>query len=445
MSVQQLGQFPGEWCDVDWSPWDRCFVFAYLQRPGAVVLRRVFEGNTEQVDAIDLGRWGLYLRCAADGAGNVLCVLQDWRDRNPATGQFYSAIVVLFPKDGPPREIPCPAGPAFGQNAVEVTRWEGVEAFFVRVVTSPTTFWQGTLNSSGVWVWQLARTWDATSQGFADGDDRMDDVRASVPGMVCPSTADGLSIGQWGDPDRIRGLHQGVYFTVFPGVAFEPHVVSDGAGTWLACARTPEGAKLARLVPPFEAEQVVPIPQPPEPPPPDVPDPPPPTGETGMQLPENVRAIRARYVARFPVPQGDPGEAIEEAARQWSRNFSQQVRFETGDARWGMKNAGGGRPTSKDTIAYDLGDGRIRIWDLISAVGTGQGRLVEDPRSEDITGQVFEPQPPVDHLGVGQPQEPDQPGPTDPPPPTGTDLAAVHAKLDAILAELKRPIAILRA
>lgn len=251
--------FPGEWTDVDWSPADGCFVFAYLQQPGAIVLRRAFnDGNTEQVDAIALNRWALYLRCAADGQGNVCCVLQDGRDRNPATGQFYPAIVVLFPKDSPPREIPCPAGPAFGQNAVEVFR-NANGAFSVLVMTSDRTMWWGHLyGATGAWGHSGVMGTTPTSQGFADQTLLVDLVRSSVPGMVCPSSVDGLSIGQNTDgPDRIRGLYAGSYFTVLAGTAFEPHLASDGHGAWMACARTLQGAALVALTPPFEPEPTV--------------------------------------------------------------------------------------------------------------------------------------------------------------------------------------------
>lgn len=180
-------------------------------------------------------------------------------------------------------------------------------------------------------------------------------------------------------------------------------------------------------------------------PPPAV-DPPPP--EHTMQLPDPVKASRDRYVARFPVPQGSPGDAFEEEARQWSRRLSQQVRFDTGDARYGMKNAGGGRPTSKDTLAFDLGDGRIRIWDMLNGTGTGRPTLVNDPASEDVTGQSFEPQPAVDHVGGGIVQPPPvdpppvTPPPVTPPPASGDVLArlgVIEAKLDLALAKLGQP------
>lgn len=260
MPIQQLGPFPGAWCDIDWSPAEGCFVFAALEPPGVLwVLRADPVSGVSQPRTFPLGRWGLYTRAAADGAGNVLCVMQDGRDRNPATGLFYPAIVVLFPRNGEPREIPCPVS-AFGQNGVEVVG--GIVGWVVAIATSDTTTWTASLEPSGEWKDERSRVWAATSQGYADWPDRMDDVRALVPGMVCPSTVDGLSIGQAGPPDRIRGLHHGVYFTAHPGYSNEPHLVSDGAGRWLGCARTPQGAALFALAPPFVPEATDPPPLP---------------------------------------------------------------------------------------------------------------------------------------------------------------------------------------
>lgn len=257
--IAEIGRFAGEWCDVDYSPVDGAFMFARLEQPGRVIVTKTTFSAWVYGKYLDIGRWGLYLRAAADGQGNVCVVLQDGRDRNPETGQFYPAIVVLFPRDGSPREIACPAGPAFGQNAVEVVR--AGYGWTVYVALSDTTYWYGWLSEDGRWLAAQSATWAATSQGFADAPQRMDDVRNSVPGMVCPSTVGGLSIGQAGEPDRIRGLHQGVYFTVLAGAGFEPHLASDGQGRWMACARTPQGAARVALAAPFEPE-----PRPPEPP-----------------------------------------------------------------------------------------------------------------------------------------------------------------------------------
>lgn len=326
MSVTQLGPFPGEWADVDWSPADGDFVFARLERPGILHVQR---------QSFSLGRWGLYLRAAADWAGNVCCVLQDARDRNPATGQFYPAIIVLFPTDGQPREIPCPAGPAFGQNCVEVWRGSGTFNFNVVVQTSPTTYWWGGLTQDPVdramWGWfdeMPGIDMPATSQGFADKQQRTDDVRFSVPGMVCPSTVSGLSIGQNTDgADRLRGLYAGRYFTALQGTAFEPHLASDGQARWMGCARTPQGAALFSLVPPFEAEQRPPDPPPPPPPPPDPPQEPPPMPVPTPDPELTLLAQRLETKYHAPTAQGGLGRGPTETfvdplgASRWRRDY----------------------------------------------------------------------------------------------------------------------------
>ena len=136
-----------------------------------------------------------------------------------------------------------------------------------------------------------------------------------------------------------------------------------------------------------------------------------------MQLPDSVKAIRARYMQQYPVPQGQPGEAFEEQARQWSIRFAEQVAFELGPM-WGMKRADPNRPISKDTLSYNVDD-TIRIWDLLTGTGT-----------EDIVGQVFVTVEARNHLGVVTSIPPSLP----PLPPA--DLGPVMAELSNIRASI---------
>jgi hypothetical protein len=154
-----------------------------------------------------------------------------------------------------------------------------------------------------------------------------------------------------------------------------------------------------------------------------------------MQLPDSVKAIRSRYVAKFPVPQGNPSaegtDIVEDRVRQWSIGLAEQVAFELPNQGWGTKRADPGRPISKDGLALREDDdrgGRLLIFDMVTGAGTGNGRLVENPESEDITGQVFVPVTPTDHLGVA-PVQPPKPGPQPLPP---ADLGPVMAKLQSI-------------
>lgn len=166
-----------------------------------------------------------------------------------------------------------------------------------------------------------------------------------------------------------------------------------------------------------------------------------------MQLPETVKQIRARYIAAFPVPQGVPGEAFEELARQWTIAFAEQVAFDLPNQGWGMKRADPNRPISKDTISK-LEGGRLFIWDLLTGTGTGTPRPVDNPESEDITGQLFVQVTPTNHLkGVVTPKAdlapvPDArrvaPAPVLPPADLAQlvdHLAAIRATLEAILKE----------
>lgn len=151
-----------------------------------------------------------------------------------------------------------------------------------------------------------------------------------------------------------------------------------------------------------------------------------------MQLPAEVKAIRARYIATFPVPQGEPGEAFEESARQWSIRFAEQVAFEQGPL-WGMKRADPNRPISKDTLSLYGNDGAIIIWDLLMGTGTGKPRLVDDPHGHEITGQVFVPVTPTNHLGTAP--VPEKPKPELPPADLGPVIAylsKIETKLDTL-------------
>lgn len=155
-----------------------------------------------------------------------------------------------------------------------------------------------------------------------------------------------------------------------------------------------------------------------------------------MQLPAEVKAVRNRYVAKFPIPQGPPGPEIEEQVRQWSIGLAEQVAYEIPGQGWGTKRADPNRPISKDGLARqddeDRG-GRLWIWDMVTGAGTGLGRLVENPEAEDITGQVFVPVTPRNRLESTPPVTPIPPSLPPLPP---ADLGPVVSQLSAILSKI---------
>jgi hypothetical protein len=174
-----------------------------------------------------------------------------------------------------------------------------------------------------------------------------------------------------------------------------------------------------------------------------------------MQLPDAVKQVRLRYITAFPVPQGAPGEEFEERARQWSIHFAEQVAFELPNQGWGMKRADPNRPISKDTIARQI-DGRLLIWDLLTGTGTGSPRPVDNPESEDITGQVFvqvEPTNRLPHVAAPSPPAPAAAAPASatvsaasPELLAAVDhLAAIRATLEAMVIEQRETRALLQS
>lgn len=183
----------------------------------------------------------------------------------------------------------------------------------------------------------------------------------------------------------------------------------------------------------------------PPPPPPPTPDPrptppsaPDPPAETDtMDLPENVRLLLIQFAQRFPLPHTPGGgDEHENKCRAWCLRFAEQVRFSTADEAWGVKRAGEGRPQSKDTIAKNLGGGRLAIFDLMLGAGTGAPTLVERPYGEEASDQVFIPVQAVNHFG-GPPPEP-------PAALTDAQKAVVNKLIAAALAPLKADVARLR-
>ena len=81
-------------------------------------------------------------------------------------------------------------------------------------------------------------------------------------------------------------------------------------------------------------------------------------------------------------------------------------------------------------------------WDLLVGTGTGTPTLAPSPEGEDVTGQVFVPVTPTNHLGEAPVPVP-QPTPTPTPQPTPgrctcqAELAAISAQLAALRQDLQ--------
>lgn len=158
------------------------------------------------------------------------------------------------------------------------------------------------------------------------------------------------------------------------------------------------------------------------------------------QMPTNVHAVYTAYAREVPPPSGGPNpadEAFENRCRAWTKGLAQQIVFSTGDRTWGCKNAGGGRPPSKDAIAHQNG-ATLFGYDTLFGVGTGSPSLNPNPVGEDITGQTFMPVEPVDYLGGAQP-----PGPG--PDPGDDELEARVRALEVKVAQQQSDIDQLRS
>src|SRR5262245_16436058 len=105
-----------------------------------------------------------------------------------------------------------------------------------------------------------------------------------------------------------------------------------------------------------------------------------------MRYPSRVQEIVNQLASKNPeLVRGD-----DEARRQLTRLIAEQCRFELGP-NWGTKRASATRPLSADVVCTQ--DPFIG-WDTQIAGGT----IAQFPESIDLTGQVFVPVDPVQHV-----------------------------------------------
>ncbi len=145
------------------------------------------------------------------------------------------------------------------------------------------------------------------------------------------------------------------------------------------------------------------------------------------KLSTDAQALIRRFAEKFPVP------VSEDDCRTWVHRLAEQFRFAYGPG-WGHKRADPYRPLSSDVMAYQ--EAAVFVgYDVILNAGTPDRRLVTDGDSLDLTGQVFVPVEPVDHLGGTVPVPTPEPTPTPEPCAcrfAATDLSAVLARLEAL-------------
>ena len=144
-----------------------------------------------------------------------------------------------------------------------------------------------------------------------------------------------------------------------------------------------------------------------------------------MNLPGRVNTIINELYNRNTVL----AKGSDDDRRALTMKIVQQICYEFGP-KWGTKRADPGRPPSKDSIAYLDGS---TLWSYDWQNGSTRAPHVPMGRLIDITGQVFIPVTPTNHLKdenkppVVPPVTPGVP-PVNPPTPT-TNMSEVLAKL----------------
>lgn len=128
-------------------------------------------------------------------------------------------------------------------------------------------------------------------------------------------------------------------------------------------------------------------------------------------VPQHGQALLQQLADRFPALIRSQND---DERRAWVLKAAEQLAFSV-SPEWGTKNAGGGRPQSKDAIAKVV-SGVVCGWDIVN----GETRQLQFGPGVPLPGQVFMPVRPTDHLGGTTTPPP-------PPPPTG-ELAKILAE-----------------
>lgn len=123
-----------------------------------------------------------------------------------------------------------------------------------------------------------------------------------------------------------------------------------------------------------------------------------------QQMPSFPVSLWAQFRAVLPPTfLAEPAsDTKDQHARDYVARFAAQCAFSLG-SQWGAKNAGGGRPLSKDVVAVQEG-GRLYGFDMFSGLGENVTTVNPNPGAADITGQTFVPVAPQDFVGgISQP------------------------------------------
>jgi len=147
-----------------------------------------------------------------------------------------------------------------------------------------------------------------------------------------------------------------------------------------------------------------------------------------MYLTPGAKDLITKFAAKYPFPITN-----DEDSANWTHRLCEQLAFSYPATPWGHKKASDTRPHSADVIALS---NPFVGWDIITNAGTPAARLNLNDSEIDLSGQVFEPVNPVNHLADAPPIEPPVIPPTIPP----------ASNLDVeILNELKKHTMILTA
>lgn len=175
-------------------------------------------------------------------------------------------------------------------------------------------------------------------------------------------------------------------------------------------------------------------------PPPPAPGPPPPPDTTPQacgEVPAHGQAALRALWAR-PDVTALVRSANDDDRRKAARMFAEQMAFTVGP-EWGTKNAGGGRPPSKDAIAKVV-NGTLCGWDIVN----GTTRELAFGHGEPLPGQQFMPVTPTNHLRSAPPTPPPPSQPCDACVTRVRELEAANQQLSTANQQLQAEVNALR-